>query len=462
MSTKTENMLTLEAIHSSAYTEVVRPRRAFFVSRYFLERWLPLLGTNAAWVVVCLRQLAYWNDRQDWWKGSYDALAGYVGLARATTFNALSADFVACFVTREGGARHGDVCEPNRYRVQMDDPLVPADARRLRELLTQYREDHPTLPAVDQAQGALQACLATERTTLLATEGPGQIDSPQSVQTVTQIVSDVFLKGVLIAAAEQHLIVEQCQALYQHLVVPGYAVRVSHYLRGQWARLLKPVGLWTLLYLRSKCYWKRETDEVRDRCTVSDLRMLAEVLGCHIRTVERALKRLAEQGFIHERQRRRTGQGRRKGLEVQFNVQMWDPVAADDWARYQELLAQEATGAGMTSSAAIEEELAGTKLNYEAGQSVTNLNDDVTKLNYGAEQTVTNLNDGVTKLNYGAEQTVTNLNGIKDYKESFEYPKIKDQKQKTPVPAPGKVGKAGRIAAAVALSDVLDVLRIVG
>jgi hypothetical protein len=450
--------LTLQATHSSAYAAVVQPGRAFYVSRYFLERWMPLMGPNAAWLVICLRQLAYWNDRQDWWRGSYDQLTTYMGLARATIAKALRGAFVDFFVEREAAAA---AQEANRYRVRMEDPLTPADAQHLHRLLVQYREDHPTMPAVDQALSALQACLATERRKLLA-PCPMEANDEKRPRTVSELVSEVFCQEVHISAVEQQLLTEQCQALYQHLVAPTHAVRVSHYLRQGWAGVLKPLGLWLLLYLRSKCFWNLETGELRDRSTIPDLAELATLWGRNVRTLERTLQRLQEQGFVSHLQRRRRGAGRQKRLEVRFQVCMWDPVAAGDRSHYEKLLEQEAKTAGMTRRPvqAEAEEQTATKLNYETERSVTKLNYNATNLNYETAQTVTKLNYDATNLNHGAGQTVTKLNGLQDsIEDSFQDLTTREdqQQQKTSVRA-----EEDTAAPAVALPDLLDSLQIVG
>jgi len=286
-------------------------------------------------------------------------------------------------------------------------------------------------------------------------------------------VSEVFFQGVHVSAGEQQLIVEQCQTLYQHLVAPAYAVRVSHYLRSQWAGVLKPTGLWLLIYLRSTCYWNPETEELRDQGTIPDLKGLAKSWGRNVRTLERTLQRLQEQGFVPRWQRQRVGAGRQKRREVRFQVQMWDPIAFSDRARYEELLRREAEGVGMTVHPARadgstpgglngEEEQTATKLNGEVGQSVTKLNyergQSRTKLNYDAERTVTKLNYGVTKLNCGTGQSRTKLNGIQDsIEDSSQDLESEDQQKKTPEKAEGSLA-----VAAVALPELLDALHIVG
>ena len=42
-----------------AYDAVVRPNAILPIPRYFLEHWLPLLGTSRSWLALAFRQVAF-------------------------------------------------------------------------------------------------------------------------------------------------------------------------------------------------------------------------------------------------------------------------------------------------------------------------------------------------------------------------------------------------------------------
>ena len=125
---------------------------------------------------------------------------------------------------------------------------------------------------------------------------------------------------------------------YNAIVQPGRVFVGTQYFRKRWLPLLKPT-LWVLiLTLRQRCYWNKETGEMRDYCraTYADL---AREIGVSRRTVIRALNPEEEERrrgvdlFIPRREvlrRFSSRQGREVNDCMLWYVQLDDPLVPED------------------------------------------------------------------------------------------------------------------------------------
>ena len=134
-----DSVLELSKAYSTPYSAVLRDDVVMGVPRYFLERWLPLLGSDVATVVNTLRQLDY-RSQEETIAISGEALARQAAMSRRHLYTCLEAPWVSAFVRVQTGqhrqAKNGSIIQAtNRYAVRMDDPLVPADAEYVCELL---------------------------------------------------------------------------------------------------------------------------------------------------------------------------------------------------------------------------------------------------------------------------------------------------------------------------------------
>jgi hypothetical protein len=150
-----DNLLALQAAYANVYNELVKPDVVFVASQYFRRRWVPLLGPTLAWIIIALRQHCYWNqkkesrksqkhakeDLRDWCLLSQDELAAEVGISTATLKRALQHEYAPLFIIevkhryRYDSHMRKRVRQPSRYRIRMDDPLVPEDEALLKHLL---------------------------------------------------------------------------------------------------------------------------------------------------------------------------------------------------------------------------------------------------------------------------------------------------------------------------------------
>ncbi len=142
-----DGLLALQEAYANVYNEIVKPDKVFVASQYFRKRWVPLLGPALGWVITALRQHCYWNkstgEVRDWCLVTQQDLADEVGVSVSTLKRLLQHEHAGKFITdvthryRYDASLQKRVRKPTMYRIRMDDPLVPEDEERLKELLRQ-------------------------------------------------------------------------------------------------------------------------------------------------------------------------------------------------------------------------------------------------------------------------------------------------------------------------------------
>ncbi|HEX9925725.1 MAG TPA: hypothetical protein VGD99_23925, partial [Anaerolineae bacterium] len=141
------DMLALQEAYANVYNEIVKPDRVFVATQYFRKKWVPLLGTSLAWVIISLRQHCYWNketgEKRDWCLISQEELASETGISVATLKRLFKHEYADKFILKVTHRYRYDrkmrkqVRKKSMYRIRMDDPLTPEDEVRLKELVTQ-------------------------------------------------------------------------------------------------------------------------------------------------------------------------------------------------------------------------------------------------------------------------------------------------------------------------------------
>ena len=139
--------IALQEAYANLYNEIVKPDRVFVATQYFRKKWVPRLGTSLAWVIIALRQHCYWSkstgEKRDWCLISQEELAREAGISVATLKRLLKQEYADKFIVevthryRYDPKKRKQVRKKSRYRIRMDDPLVPEDEELLREKLAQ-------------------------------------------------------------------------------------------------------------------------------------------------------------------------------------------------------------------------------------------------------------------------------------------------------------------------------------
>jgi hypothetical protein len=121
------------------YDEIVRPGWVEVHTWYFRMKWRRLLGPVASELIRELRQLCYWNGRQDWVITTYADLAKAIGVSELTIKRLLAKDKCGKFKNahldkfilsitpikqRQNGQLRG---LGSKFVIRLDDPLTPED-----------------------------------------------------------------------------------------------------------------------------------------------------------------------------------------------------------------------------------------------------------------------------------------------------------------------------------------------
>jgi chromosomal replication initiation ATPase DnaA len=125
----------LQRAYGSERAKIIQPERGMFVTHYFFNQWLPLLGHSAATVVLAARGLCYWNPLTGELRNTIETdmseLAKRASVSVRTVKDVLANPLIHKYFLRYTVRR---VFTPNGVRtagislqVRMDDPLSPDD-----------------------------------------------------------------------------------------------------------------------------------------------------------------------------------------------------------------------------------------------------------------------------------------------------------------------------------------------
>lgn len=136
--------IQLQRAYGTQRARVIQPERGMFLTMYFFNHWLPLLGHSAATTVLAARSLCYWNpltgELRNLVETDMSEIARRAAVSVRTVKDVLNNDLVKRYFLRYKVRR---MMTPNGVRtagillqVRMDDPLTPED-----QVLHQLQED---------------------------------------------------------------------------------------------------------------------------------------------------------------------------------------------------------------------------------------------------------------------------------------------------------------------------------
>lgn len=175
--------LDLSLVQQRLREALQQNHRVVFLPGYFL-RWVPLLGTRAAWLYVALRQAYFLADRQPHGpqtrltgqavEVTREVLARWAHLTPRTINNLLNQNRLAPLVRVERD-RHLQAHRqaPNRYLFTADLPLIPHDRARVLAFLHRHGWPHDPIAALARTlEAAPHGLIPTPRHFTLAPNEP--------------------------------------------------------------------------------------------------------------------------------------------------------------------------------------------------------------------------------------------------------------------------------------------------
>ena len=131
----TPRKMMLRRAYGTEKARIIQPERGMFVTMYFMNHWLPLLGHSAFAIILATRSMCYWNPKTGELRNSIETdmaeLAARASVSVRTVKDVLNQELVKRFFIRYSVRR---IMTPNGVRtagiflqVRMDDPLTPED-----------------------------------------------------------------------------------------------------------------------------------------------------------------------------------------------------------------------------------------------------------------------------------------------------------------------------------------------
>lgn len=125
----------LQRAYGSERAKLIQPERGMFVTGYFFNNWLPLLGHSALTIILAARSMCYWNPMTGELRNVVETemgeLAERAAVSVRTVKDVLNTELVQRYFLRyrvrrvmtANGVRTAGIS----LQVRMDDPLTPLD-----------------------------------------------------------------------------------------------------------------------------------------------------------------------------------------------------------------------------------------------------------------------------------------------------------------------------------------------
>jgi hypothetical protein len=130
-----ERKIFLARAYGSERARAIQPERGLFLTLYFFEHWLPLIGHSGMAVILAARTLCFWNPKTGELRNIVETdmseIATKANVSVRTVKDVLAGDLVKKYFLRYTVRR---MMTPNGVRtagitllVRMDEPLTPED-----------------------------------------------------------------------------------------------------------------------------------------------------------------------------------------------------------------------------------------------------------------------------------------------------------------------------------------------
>ena len=280
-----DDVLSFQRRYLSLYDEIVRPEQVVVVPHYYL-RWIPWLGVDLAWLPIGFRQVAFLRGSRfetgDIFEASARSVAQWSGVSTRTLKRKIKDPRLGWFVEPHDPEhvefRWNDDREqyeriPKKWRVSMSMPLTPADQSSLSSWFATRVSSGKNPVAI------LQEALTTPVESLVPwpEKVPEEIPAGK-LTTVQDLVLDTLCKGQ--DKSTRIAVLQVADALAGYITGNARNIVLTHYFIRNWIPLLSPGPAWLVTFLRSRCFYNRDTEELRDETTITGgYEQLANRLG---------------------------------------------------------------------------------------------------------------------------------------------------------------------------------------
>jgi hypothetical protein len=287
------NKIQLDLIQSSLRSVFTSPRRVVVVPGYLL-RWLPYLGPlRASIVVACFQAFYLSRSTAARAKQTFEAPAPFIaamaGIAESSVWRHLEDAELGWFLEKvpydpneEQWVRDESAGvtkrRPNRFLFRSTSPLTPGDAQALHAYLTDLDiQEDPTQVLTDLVKGDYRV---EPRDVFPFPATPPPENWPQGDPNQCLIHNVIYAAIGIEAKAASKALAERVDELAERLLPPNDQVHLSWYFLLHWQPLLGHGPSWATILLRDRCFYNRQTGELRDTVRLRDgYQELAGALG---------------------------------------------------------------------------------------------------------------------------------------------------------------------------------------
>ena len=279
----------VQIVHRLRYDEVVLPERVVAIPGYF-SRLVPEIGARNAWLYIGWRQAVWDGSRRDddsrTRRVPVREIIRFSGLSRRTFFRAVEepstwralSGLVEQCQEEPRWARGKDRQAhrlPNNYTVHMTLPLSFSDAVSVRDWLkTCLSVGMPLIDALIKA-AQIQDLVGEVLPQVRIPSADLSSDNPRTVMEIASQLAEV--DGKLPTDLQ-----EASEALHRKIISSFGTILLTHYFMETVIpnAKLTPAQAWLVTLLRDRCYFNRNTGEVRDEVLVrGGYEELADRLG---------------------------------------------------------------------------------------------------------------------------------------------------------------------------------------
>lgn len=308
MSVKTEtptDEMQLEAFRKNNLEKLLRTNLKFTVTKYFVERWISILGRypkgfgapmrrsagqaagRSALVIMDMRQFTYWEQGKPV-RISRRKLAERHQKSERTIQTIMEEPLVKWFVQKQAPKEYyikngQPLRRANKYTVRQDEPILPHDIEHLIGLWEKMSQANPERTLLSILEHTLK-------------EDPIQLRAPNLNVKIKN--SEWFAKGPLSVLgaiqkfdpdAKLNPDIRKTADLIQNAIIqPNDAIGATKYFREKWMPHLGAAASWLLLLLRSKGFLSEKVE--RNIVIMESSKKYADILGISSEQVVRMLK----------------------------------------------------------------------------------------------------------------------------------------------------------------------------
>ena len=290
----------LGLIQNNLRSVFTSPKRVVVVPGYLL-RWIPYLGPLRTSIVVACFQAFYLSNKTTaranlTFEAPGPFLAAVAGIAESSIWRHLDDRELGWFLKRvpykpdeqqwiraeESGLTKK---RPTRFLFRATSPLTPGDAQTLNAYLQDLNiQENPVAVLTELVRGEYRV---EPRDVFPFPAPPPSKDWQQGDPQACLIHNIIFAAIGITAKNASKDLIDLVDELVERLLPANDQVHLSWYFLLHWQPLLGHGPGWATILLRDRCFYNRQTGELRDTVNVRDgYRELANALGLQrIKTV---------------------------------------------------------------------------------------------------------------------------------------------------------------------------------